>query len=120
MKQNVNIEDEKIKSLLLGTKISASDNLKYRIMQQIESEKALARKNVKVPQRESVLGNFFSIYGVVYAIIAVFAAGLYFTSGKDSLMSSSFFGVAILVVVVGSAFLAITMIDNRRFLKKKE
>lgn len=118
MKQNINIGDEKLRDLLSGTRLKASDNLKYRIMQQIETEATLSKK-ISKNKRESVLGNFFSIYGVVYAIIFVLGVSLYFTGGKDSLLSGGFFATAILIISVGSAFLVITYFDTKRQFKKK-
>lgn len=117
MKKNINIEDEKLKDLLSGTKLKASDNLKYRIMQQIETESALSKK-VKVNKRESILGNFFSVYGIVYALIILLGGAFYLNGGKDSLLSPSFFGLVILLITVGSAFFIITLLDTRRLQKK--
>lgn len=119
MKKNINIEDEKLKDLLSGTRLKASDNLKYRIMQQIETEVALSKK-VTTKKHESVLGNFFSIYGIAYALIIIIGISLYMSGGEESLLSDSFFGIAILIIVVGSAVLAITYFDSQRQYKRKE
>lgn len=120
MKQNINKDDEILKELLSGTKLKASDNLKYRIMQQVETETALSRKKAKSNGGESVLGNLLSVYGVVYALLFIIGGAFYFLYGKDSLLSSSFLSLAILIITVGSAFLAITFIDNRRQMHRKE
>jgi len=40
-------EDIKFREMLASTKIEAPENLKHRIMQQIETEKAFAPQNVE-------------------------------------------------------------------------
>ena len=60
---NINISDNQLKEILTETKIKAGENLKYRIMQQIETEKALAPQKTKnsIP----LIGNMFSIFGIM-------------------------------------------------------
>ena len=65
------MQDDKIKDLLSGTKIKAGENLKFRIMQQIETENALSRK--KVTNTRPILGNMLTIFGVMYLLIAIVA-----------------------------------------------
>lgn len=103
--------DDDLKKLLSGTKIKASENLKYRIMQQIETENALARKKSKA---RPVLGSMFSIFGVMYALIAVVGIGIYTTIGSEALMTSTFFLPLIFISSVCGLYWLITVFDDRR------
>ncbi|MDU1891099.1 MAG: hypothetical protein E6767_10440 [Dysgonomonas sp.] len=113
-----NIQDDKIRNLLAGTKVQASENLKYRIMQQIETEKALAPK--KSTSSRLILGNMFTIFGIMYGLIAAIGFYIYSTSGTQGLMSLSFFVPVILIGAVCSVFWMITMYDDRRRSKAGE
>ena len=115
-----NIQDEKIKELLSGTKLKASDNLKYRIMQQIQTESALSKKKIKAKSSESVWSNLIPVLGVMYILIVILGIGVYFTLGQEGLISPTFFALIIMIVTVCSAFLAITFYDNKRKVKHKE
>jgi len=115
-----NIQDEKIKELLSGTKLKASDNLKYRIMQQIQTESALSKKKLKAKSSESIWSNLIPVFGVMYLLIIGLGLGMYFTSGKEGLLSPTFFAVTIMIITICSAFLAITFYDNKRRLKQKD
>ncbi|WP_029903188.1 hypothetical protein [Prevotella sp. 10(H)] len=110
-------KDDKINELLSGTKIKASENLKFRIMHQLEAEQALIPKK-KVKSRP-VLGSMFSIFGIMYAIIAAIGLGMYFTSGIEALKSPGFYIMVILVSCVCSVFWMISVYDDRRRSKMK-
>ena len=111
-KNKANMEDEKLKELLSGTKITAGENFKYRVMQQIETEKSLSQK--KESPLRPLLGNMISIFGVMYALIAGVGIFIYFTGGKSALESAAFFLPVILIASVCSLFWMISAYDDRR------
>lgn len=109
---NINISDNQLKEILTETKIKAGENLKYRIMQQIETEKALAPQKTKnsIP----LIGNMFSIFGIMYALIAVIGIGVYFTGGKNALESMTFALPVMLIASVCCIFWMISTFDDQR------
>ena len=109
---NENIKDDKFRDIFAGTKIHAGENLKYRIMQQIETEKALSPQKVKssIP----LIGNMLTVFGVMYALIAVIGIGIYMSEGKNVLESISFLLPVFLVILICSIFWMISVYDDRR------
>lgn len=116
-RKNIDIQDEKIKALLSETKITASKNLKFRIMHQIETEKALSRK--KAP-RPFILDSMLSIYGLMYTIIIALGVLIYFTLGKNILLSTKFYVPVILVSIISGMYWLIICFDERRRSKKQQ
>lgn len=116
-KNNINKHDEILKDLLSGTKMKAGENLKFRIMQQIETEKALSPK--KATSTRSILGNMLSIFGVMYAIIGIVGFFVYYTAGQSALNSISFYGVVVLIASICSVFWMISAYDDQRRSKQK-
>lgn len=114
------MKTKKIKELISGTKLKASDNLKFRIMQQIQTESTLSQKKVKAKSSESVWSNLIPVFGIMYLLIIGLGLGMYFSLGKEALMSPTFFALTIMIVTVCSAFLAITFYDNKRRMKYKK
>lgn len=113
-----NIQDKRFRDLLSGTKLEASDNLKFRIMQQIETEKALSKQ--KTSKTRSGFGNILSILVIMYSLIAVLAISVYLTSGSEALKSPSLYMPLILITSVCSVFLLISTFDDRRHYKHKK
>lgn len=109
--------DDKIKELLKGTKLKAGENLKYRIMQQIETEASLSRKKVK--STRPLIGNMITILGVVYGLIILLGVTLFLSGGKDTLNSVAFIAPIILIASAGSLFWMISTYDDRRRSKQK-
>ena len=105
------------KEILSGTKMKAGENLKYRIMQQIQTEAALFRK--KKANSSPLIGNMFSIFGVMYALIAAVALGVYFMGGTGALESIIFFIPVIMITSVCGIFWMISAYDDRRRSKYK-
>lgn len=119
-KNNIHTDDEQIRQLIQSAKRQAPENLKYRIMQQIETESALSRKTVPAKKREgNVLREFIGVFGVMYAVLAAFIGGAYVLKGKDFLLSPTFFGTVILVAFVFSFFWLMTRVDARVREKRK-
>ncbi len=113
-------EDEKIRKMLLSTKMDASENLKHRIMQQIETEKAFAPQSVE-PKKEpgDMLKEMGSIFGTMYAVLAVMVIGVYFLFGKEFLLSAQFQGSVILVASIFSLLWLISRLDSHLREKKR-
>lgn len=116
-KNNINPQDQKIKELFSGTKMRAGDNLKFRIMQQIETEKALVPK--KSTSSRPIIKNMLTIFGAMYALIAVVGLFTYAKEGVNALSSISFFLPVILICCVCSMFWMISAYDDRRRSKGK-
>jgi len=106
------IEDKQFRKLLSGTRMEASDNLKFRIMQQIETEKALSREKSK--NSFSALKNMLSVFGVMYAIIAIVGLGIYLMYGKEGIESTSTYMIVILIASVCSMFWMVSVFDEKR------
>lgn len=111
----MDIRDDKLRSLLGSTKIEASENLKFRIMHQIEAEKLLIRKKDK--RARSIWGNF-SILGIMYAIIAAIGVIVYFVDGESALNTSVFFIPVLFISAICGMFFLISTFDDRRQNKK--
>lgn len=113
-----NIEDNQFRDLLSGTRLEASDNLKFRIMQQIETEKALSKQ--KATKTRSGFGNIVTILGVMYSLIVVLGIGVYYTYGSEALRSPALFMPLILITSACSVFLLISTFDDKRHYNHKK
>lgn len=109
--KNIMKKDDDLKRLFSETKLEASANLKYRIMHQIETEQALSRKQAK---SRPVIGSMLSIFGVMYALIAILAVGIYVTMGSEALMSKLFFIPLIFISSICGLYWLITVFDEKR------
>lgn len=115
-------EDELMRGLIRSGKTQAPENLKYRIMQQIQTEQALKRGQESVPpkRQENILGEFKTIFGIMYAVLAAIAAGAFFLKGKEFLLSFQFWNIVIVVASVFSIFWMITRLDSYLHGKKEK
>lgn len=114
-----NPDNQQIKELLSGIKLEAGDNLKYRIMHQIEAEKALSRK-AKSGFSRSAIRSFFSVFGIMYAVITIIGLGIYLSAGKSALGSSAFYIPVLLVIFICGLYWMITSLDDRLREKRKK
>lgn len=111
-KNNIQNPDDFIRQLMQSTKKQAPENLKYRVMQQIETEKALTpQKTAPKKVRENTLKDFKTIFGVMYALLFAFSLFTLIFEGKDAIASTQFILVATLIFVVSGAFWGITRLD---------
>ncbi len=115
-------EEELMRELIRSGKTQASENLKCRIMQQIQTEQALtSRTESLAPKRqESIWGEFKTIFGIMYAVLAVVAAGTFFLKGKEFFLSVQFWNIVIVVASVFSIFWMITCLDSHLREKKEK
>lgn len=111
-KNDVQTNDELIRQLMQSTKLSAPENLKHRIMHQIETEKALTPQRVK-PKRQSasMLKDFRSIFGIMYLLLFGLSIFTVIFGGTKALASTQFILLASLVSVVFISFWGITRLD---------
>lgn len=108
-----NSEEEWIRQMIRSTKVQASKNLKYRILQQVETEKALTTKKASAPKEQrNVLKDFGTLFGIMYAVLACMIAGAFLLKGKDYLLSPEFLWIVVLVTCVFSLFWLITRLDT--------
>lgn len=111
---NINNEDEKmIRRMMQPAKKHAPENMKYRIMHQIETEAAFSKRHQHVSKPESDFSkSYITVFGAMYAVIAFLSLGAYFTGGKNLLLSFHFIGFVALVASVFSVFWFVATIDD--------
>ncbi len=115
-------EEEQMRELIRYGKTPAPENLKYRIMQQIQTEQALKSRQEFPTQRrrENIWGEFKTIFGIMYAVLAVIVAGTFFLKGKEFFLSTQFWNIVIVVTSVFSIFWMITCLDGHLREKKEK
>lgn len=120
MEKDINnrILDNQFRDLLSGSKLEASENLKFRVMQQIKTEKSLSKQ--RISKNSLGFASTLSILGVMYALIAIVGITIYYTEGVNALLSSSFYMPLILIASVCSVFLLISTLDDKRRSKHKK
>jgi len=96
------MSERELKEILKQTKVSADENTTFRVLHQIEAEKALLPK--PEAKKISLLQQFENIFGTIAGI--VIALGFYFhyylkISPKDS---TTFFYLGLAVVSIGSFY----------------
>ena len=118
-KKHTQNEEYLIREMMQTAKRKAPENLKHRIMQQIETEKALTPSKIN-NRKESgnILTEFGSIFGIMYAVLAVMIAATYLLFGQEYLLSPQFLGTMILIASVFSLLWLIACIDS--YLRKKK
>ena len=112
--KNSRKDDESIRSLMQASKKEAPENLKYRIMHQIETEAALSREQ-KAPATASTnpLKSFWSIYGIMYAVIALIVGVSYFFKGEKYLLSTEFLSIILLISFVFTIIWMMTKVEEQ-------
>ncbi len=112
-------EEHLIREMMQSAKTKAPENLKYRIMQQIETEKALTPpKENSRKESGNVVKEFGSIFGTMYGVLAVMIVVAYFLFGQEYLLTREFLGTTLLVASIFSLLWLITRIDS--YLRKKK
>jgi uncharacterized membrane protein YgcG len=121
MKENRKEHDEEIIRKMMQPEMKkAPENLKYRIMHQINTEKALTPQKKK-PGKESgnLLREMGAIFGSMYAVLSAMVIGAYLLQGKDFLLTPQFIGPVVLVASVFSLFWLMTRLDAYLKIRKK-
>ena len=118
MKDNISNEkmDDKLwmKSMMESARKKPSENLSYRIMQQIETEQALTRapKPKMSTQKDNSLIDLRNIFGWMYLVLLIVGGYFYLQGGKEALVNDTFLWTCISISSVFSIFFLITTIDN--------
>ena len=108
-----NRADETVRRLMQSAQKKAPDNLKFRIMHQIETEAALSKKQESVKtNQQHPLKSFWSIFGVMYAIIALILGFAYFTKGADHLLSKEIIGAVVFVSFLFACYWLMTKVEE--------
>lgn len=116
--KHIQHEDEIIRTMIRSTKVQAPDKLKYRIMQQIETEKALTPQKAKrATTRGDALTDFRSIFGAMYLLLLALSLLTIIFGGKEAILSLQYVLTALLIVVTLSSFWALTRLEA--YLRKK-
>ncbi|MFA7584192.1 MAG: hypothetical protein WCZ46_11750 [Proteiniphilum sp.] len=119
-KYNQQKEEDKLREILSSTKINAPENLEHRIMRQIEAENELVPRNgTPIKESSNLLKEMGSIFGSMYAVLAVMIAGVYFLFGKEFLLTPQFVGAVILVASIFSLLWLISRLDSHLREKKR-
>lgn len=106
-------DDAMIRQLIQASKKEAPENLKYRIMNQIETEAALTRKQQPAAKpTTNPLRNFWAVFGIMYIVIVLLSVYSYLTKGADYLLSGPFIGTIALISGVFSLFWLTTKVDE--------
>ena len=111
-----NNAEEIIKKMIESSKIKAPENLKYRIMHQIETEKAFSTQKINEPASDkkatgNVLKDLASIFGSMYAVLDVILAKAFFIRGSEFLFSIQFWGSIVFVASIFSLLWLISRLD---------
>lgn len=114
------IDDNKIKELISCSEKKASENLKYRIMQQIRTENVLKCHVKKEKNLNRQIKNVLTIIGVMYALIVFVVLGTVFYGGWEALIMPEFLMSIIFITTVTAVFSFIIYIDWKRRTPKKE
>lgn len=105
--------DDKFRKLMGDSQLTASENLKYRIMHQIETEQALLPKTIK--SEKPVIRSIVSIACVMYCILLVITIATYLIGGVEQLISTEFILAIVGVASISGVYTLITVLDERRY-----
>ena len=102
-----------IKSMMEEAKKEPSENLSYRIMHQIETEKVLKRNKKQVSKdKVDVLIDLRNIFGLMYLVLLIAGLFYYLQGGKEALFTETFLWTCVTISSVFSIFFLISTADN--------
>ena len=102
-----------IKSMMDEAKKEPSENLSYRIMHQIETEKVLTRNKKQVSKdKVDVLIDLRNIFGLMYLVLLIAGLFYYLQGGKEALFTETFLWTCVTISSVFSIFFLISTADN--------
>ena len=114
-KNNTQLDSDElwIKSMMEHAKKEPSENLSYRIMHQIETERALTRKKKQVSKdKVDVLIDLRNIFGLMYLVLLIAGLFYYLQGGKEALFTETFLWTCVTISSVFSIFFLISTADN--------
>lgn len=117
MEKDEKIQDEKLRKLFSGTMVEPDKNLKCRIMQQVETESILMRRQLQVKDPMPILKNVLPFIGLVYVMVAavlVLLVVMYFKIGRSALNYLSLFVPVAMVAAVCGVYVMISVLDDKR------
>ena len=120
---NINKRKEELwmKSMIESSRKEPSENLSYRIMHQIETEKALSPTKPKtIKQIENSLNDFWNVFGLMYLVLFLVGGYFYLQGGREALFSETFIWTGVTISSVFSLYFLIITFDNSRQKTKKE
>ena len=118
--KRIDKEDAMIRQMMRESQMEAPENLRYRIMQQIETEAALTRQPQPAAKRDvNPLRSFWSVFGVMYVVLALIAGVIYFTEGVEVLLSLPTVLSMVLVAGVFSVYWLMLWVEERLREKRK-
>lgn len=106
------MEDKELKEMLASTKLKADDNLKNRIVHQINAEKELIPAKQKVSTTS--FGNHFYILGIMYAMLLVLIGYFYFKTDGNPFQSLSFVIPALFIASTFSIYWLIIVYNESK------
>ena len=102
-----------IKSMMEQTKKEPSENLSYRIMHQIETEKVLAGKKKELSKdKGNLLIDLRNIFGLMYFVLLITGISFYLQGGKEALLADTFLWTCVTISSVFSLFFLVSTADN--------
>ena len=102
-----------IKSMMEQTKKEPSENLSYRIMHQIETERVLAGNKKQLSKdKGDVLIDLRNIFGLMYLVLLFAGLFYYLQGGKEALFTETFLWTCVTISSVFSIFFLISTADN--------
>jgi membrane-associated HD superfamily phosphohydrolase len=110
-----NRKDAQLRNLFAASKITAGENLKYRIMQQLQTESMLLLRPIQVKERKTnrQIVNLLVIAGIAYLLIAI-VIGFFYMSFETGIFSLPEFYLTILFIIgVSSVFGLISYYDEK-------
>ena len=110
------INDNILRDSLKQTKIQASDNLKYRIMQQVQTE-AMLKSKVKKRPSFSIVKSFVTTLATAYLLIGALWIYIYRIAEPAPNNDSMFYISVMSISGLCFIFWAICMWDNIRVLR---
>ena len=114
---NINKEKEELwlKSMIDSARKEPSENLSYRIIHQIETEKALSPTKPKtIKQRENSLSDFWNVFGLMYLVLFFVGGYFYLLGGREALLTDTFLWTGVTISSVFSLYFLIITFDNSR------
>lgn len=121
MKENsIEREEKIIRQMMQSEMKKAPENLKFRVMHQIETEKALTPQKKKAKKESGpLLKEMGVIFGTMYAVVAAMVIGAYLLQGSEFLLTPQFIGPVVLVASVFSFYWLMTRLEDYMKEKKK-
>ena len=114
-KNNTQLDSDElwIKSMMEQTKKEPSENLSYRIMHQIETERVLAGNKKQLSKdKGDVLIDLRNIFGLMYLVLLIAGLFYYLQGGKEALFTETFLWTCVTISSVFSIFFLISTADN--------